>query len=868
MKILDIKTFEGRNIYAHFPVSKITVDLGPLSERESAEYAGFTERLEQVLPGLRDHSCAGQPGGFAARLRSGTYFGHVLEHVFLELQAIAGATKNFGQTRQIGDGPLYAVVVEHACSEAVQPLAALAVDLIAACLENREFELSDKLAPIRSQIAAGQLGPSTSAIARAAAQRGISVRRLGVDSLLQLGTGCFARRVQATVGHDTSCIAVDIAADKTMTKYILAKAGVPVPFGYAVTTLPEALEAWRTIGKPVAVKPSDGNQGRGVSLNVNSEAEVSEAFALARRHGGKLIVEEYIVGRHYRVLVVGGKLAAASERTPAHVVGDGHHSVEELVAAANQDPRRGEHHEKPLTRMIIDELALGVLRKQGHAPTTVPAPGEVVFLRGSANLSTGGTATDVTSLVHPSVAELTERVARLIGLDIAGIDLVMPDIACPLTQGAIIEVNAAPGIRMHLYPSEGQAREVAGAIVDMLFPPGQRSEVPLITVTGTNGKTTTTRLIAAGLRRAYTHVGYATSAGIYINDRLLVSGDTTGPWSAGVLLGDPLVQAVALEVARGGIIRGGLGYNLADVAVVTNVTEDHLGQDGVRNLDDLCHVKALVAEAVRPGGKVVVNAENEYSLRAGLRSGREMVLFGQERNELLSEHLAQGGCAVFVENGSFHVVQGGEVLLTLAVNEVPLVFGGKARHNLENCAAALAALYSLGVPLDECAEMLRQFRPDLVHNPGRQNIIKVAHASVLVDYGHNVKGLECVAELARGLCRGRLLGVVCAPGDRTDESIVQLGQMAGAKFDALCIKEDKDLRGRNPGEVAALLQAGAAAGGAAADIAVVLDERQALRESIAGATADDLVVVFYESLPTTLDHLGSLAEEFGAPLLH
>lgn len=868
MKVLDLKVFEGRNIYAHFPVSKITVDLGNLAQRESVEYEGFVERLECLLPGLRDHQCAGHAGGFVERLRSGTYFGHVLEHVFLELQALSGVAKNFGQTRQVDDGSVYVVVVEHACPEAVAPLTALSVELIQACLAAQEMDLAGRLAVIRAQVAAGQLGPSTAALAVAAQQRGISVRRLGIDSLLQLGTGCFARRVQATVGHQTSCIASDIAADKTMTKYILAKAGVPVPFGYTVNKPEEALEAWATIAKPVAIKPSDGNQGRGVSLNVNSSEEVREAFVLAKRHGSKLIVEEYIVGKHYRVLVVGGKLIAAAERIPAHVVGDGQRSIQELVDIVNQDPRRGEKHEKPLTRMVIDELALGVLRKQGHAPTTVPAHGETVFLRGSANLSTGGTATDVTDAVHPSVAELMERVARLIGLDIAGIDLVMPDIACSFTQGAIIEVNAAPGIRMHLYPSQGQARDVAGAIMDMIYPLNSQTEVPLVTVTGTNGKTTTTRLIASGLRRVYAHVGYATSAGVYINDRLLVSGDTTGPWSAGVLLGDPLVEAVALEVARGGIIRGGLGYNLADVAVVTNVTEDHLGQDGVRDLEELCHVKALVAEAVRPGGKVVVNAENAYSLRAGHRSGREMVLFAREANPLLDKHLRQGGRAVFVADGSFLVMHGRDLLLTLPTEEVPLTFGGKARHNVENCAAALAALYSLGVPLEESREALRQFKPDLVHNPGRQNVIKVAHASVLIDYGHNATGVECVAELARELCRGRLMGVVCAPGDRTDECIVKLGQVAGERFDALHIKEDKDLRGRQAGEVATLLCRGALASRSSTDVAVVLDERQALRESLAAATEDDLVVVFYESLEATLGHLNSLAREFGATALH
>lgn len=861
MRVLDIKVFEGRNLYAHFPVTRITVDLADLTAKESNEFSGFVDTLLHHLPGLNEHHCAGRVGGFVDRLRTGTFFGHVLEHVFLELQAMTGHVRNFGKARYAGPDGVYHVVVEHACAMAVEPLVRLAVELICGCLRGEKVELEAKLSLIRTLIVEHELGPSTAAIVAAAKKRGISVRRLGSDSLVQLGTGKFMRRVQATLGPTTSCLAADISCDKSMTKYILAQAGVPVPFGVTVQTLDEAKDAWSLVGRPVVIKPSDGNQGKGVSLNLNSPEEIEEGYALARRYGPKLIVEEYIEGKHYRLLVVGGRLIAAAERIPAHVVGDGVSTIERLVALANEDPMRGEKHEKPLTRIVIDELVLGVLKKQGYTPTSVPQREEIVYLRGSANLSTGGTAIDVTDEVHPSVAEMAERVARLVGLDIAGIDMVMPDISSPPSRGSVIEVNAAPGIRMHHYPSQGKPRDVAAAIIDMIYPPGTPSEIPLVTVTGTNGKTTTTRLVAAGLRKVYRYVGCATSAGIYINDRMLVSGDTTGPWSAGVLLSDPLVEAAAVEVARGGIIRGGLGYDSADVAIVTNIADDHIGQDGVRDLDDLCYVKSLVAEAVRPGGRVVVNAGDAYSLKAGHNSGRELVLFGAKPTRLITTHLSCGGRAVYADSGNLIIAQGSEVLQKILISSVPITFGGKAVHNVENAAAAVGAMWSVGIPLESIAEVLREFRPDLACNPGRQNLITIANVPVMIDYGHNVKGIEAVASLARSLCKGRLIGVICAPGDRSDDSIIQLGQVAGAKFDHVLVKEDKDLRGRKPGEAAALLAKGLSLSCSDEKYSVLLDEQEALRQSIGSAEENDMVVVFYESLEDTMRNLKHIEQE-------
>lgn len=861
MHVSEILIFEGRNIYSHRPVARVTLELQELTDRETREFPNFNTKLIATLPGLKTHSCSGREGGFEARLARGTYFGHVLEHIVLELQSQLGYSRSFGKTKHAGIQGTYHVVFEYGLSALVKPLVGLATELVQSLLDNMTFDLDSRLLKLKQIAAEAELGPSTKAIVEVARERGISVRRLGPDSLVQLGTGKHLRRVQATVGPHTSCIAADIACDKGMTKLVLSKAGIPVPFGITVSSREEAVEAWRLVSRPVAVKPIDGNQGKGVSLNIDSEHEVKAAFDLALRYGPRVIVEEYIEGKHYRLLVVGNKLVAASQRIPAHVTGDGQHSISELVSIINQDPRRGEKHEKPLTKMHLDELSVSVLRKQGFTTDAVPAEGMRVYLRDSANLSTGGSAIDVTDRVHASISALAVRVARLIGLDIAGIDLVTEDITHPLTPGAgsVIEVNAAPGIRMHLYPSEGQARDVASTIVDFLYPHGQPSEIPLIAVTGTNGKTTTTRLIAAGLRKTHSNVGMTTSMGIYLNDHLLVSGDTTGPWSANVVLADPIVDAAVLEVARGGIIRGGLGYDLADVAVITNISDDHVGQDGVNSLDELAHVKGLVSEAVRKDGSVVVNALDPLCLRLGVESKRNQVVFAGQINHSLLQHLSCGGHAVYCEKEELVFARGSEVHKRISLAKVPLTFGGAAYHNIENCAAAGAALWALGGELAHIEATLCEFLPDFKFNPGRQNFLQINGQSVMIDYGHNVAGIKATGELCKKVCSGRLIGVVCAPGDRSDDSICALGRAASEFFDFVVIKEDKDLRGRSKGSAAELIRQGLLEGGLTEErVNVVLDEEKALLQAFEEARAEDLVVIFYESLDLTMKILSQI----------
>lgn len=856
MLVADVLIFEGRNYYSHKPAAKVTVDLESLAGKESKEFAGFEGRLLATLPGLAGHACAGQAGGFVSRLRDGTYFGHILEHIILELQAQVGYDITFGKTRQTGRPGTYEVVFEYGLAVLVRPLVELAVKLVEAAIAGKSLVMTEHLAHLRKIAAQADLGPSTRAIVQAARKRGISVRRVGNDSLVQLGTGKNLRRVQATLGPYSSCLAADVACDKSMTKLILSKAGIPVPFGLTVETPEEAVEAWRLVGRPVAIKPRDGNQGKGVSLNLNTIEEVEDAFSFAQRYGAKVIVEEYIEGKHYRLLVVDTTLVAAAERIPAQVIADGHRTVEELIALANEDPLRGEKHEKPLTRMQLDDLALTVLRRQGLTPHSIPRQGQVVMLRDSANLSTGGVAIDVTDQVHPTIRHLAERVSRIMGLDIAGIDMVVKDIAEHFSTGSVIEVNAAPGIRMHLYPSQGKARDVASAILDMIYPPGSASEIPLVAVTGTNGKTTTTRLIAACLRRRFKHVGMTTSAGIYVDDDLLVSGDTTGPWSANVVLGDPIVEAAVLEVARGGILRGGLGYDLADVAVVTNIAADHLGQDGVDTLEDLARVKGLVTESVRPQGSVVINAEDHFCRQLGALSKRHQIMFSTVANHHLLEHLGRGGKAVYATSEDLLLTQGSDIACSIPLTDIPLTFRGLAIHNIANCTAAAAALWALGMEFADIRATLTTFLPDLRSNPGRQNIIQVAGRTVMIDYGHNVAGIEAIGSLVRQLCTGRVIGVVCAPGDRSDELIRSLGAAAGKAFSEVFIKEDLDLRGREPGETARLIKAGLEKSGLPESRThVELEERKALTAAIELAQSHDLVVIFYESLELTLELL-------------
>lgn len=853
MNIKEIRVLEGPSIYSHHPVLRITVALGDYVEVPSNALPGFTARLLTALPGLRQHGCSrGYPGGFVERLQEGTYLAHIYEHVVLELQVRAGYDVGYGKARAAGPPGEYDVVVGYRSPYAAIAAAKQGAALLAAVLAGYEFDTTAAVAAIKREAALHDLGPSTAAIAAAASRRDIPVTRVGDGSILILGYGCKQRRVQATTTDRTSCLSADIACDKALTKEILQASGIPVPPGVVVTTAQQAVEAASRLGGPVVVKPLDGNQGKGVSVGLTRAREIRRAFTQARQYSDRVLVEAQVSGRQYRVCVVGGRMVAAAERVPPSVRGDGCHSVRELIEQLNNDPRRGDDHEKPLTKIKVDPVVIMTLAKQGLSLDQVPAAGQTVWLRESCNLSTGGTARDMTDLIHPDNAYLAVRAAQAVGLDVAGVDIVTPDIRVPLAVdgGAVIEVNAAPGIRMHHYPAEGQARDVGSAIVDMLFPPGENGRIPVIAVTGTNGKTTTTRMIGHIWRLAGYRVGMTTTDGIYINERCILRGDNTGPVSARTVLLDPTVEVAVLETARGGILRGGLAYKKSDVGIITNITEDHLGQDGIEDLSDLAFVKALVAEAVHRRGHVVLNADDPYVLQIAQRVRSNIVYVSLEADNItVKRHLGIGGKAAFLRQGSIYVATGDKAYEIADVREIPVTLNGIAQHNVQNALFAAAACYCQGLPAAFIREGLRSF----ARNPGRLNLLNVRDFRVIIDYGHNPAGYEVIIKTARQLKAHRLVGVIAAPGDRRDDVIRNIGRIAGQGFDRIIIKEDADPRGRRAGETAALLLEGVlSAGHSREQVQIILSEAEAVAAALQSAVADDLVVVFYEKYDTVM----------------
>lgn len=853
MLVRGIKAYKGRNIYSHQKVIKMVVDLCEWQDTPTKDIEDFNDNLLTYLPGLKKHHCSlGYEGGFLERLDEGTYLAHVIEHSALEIMNVAGHGVSFGRARQIGDSSCYNIVFEYFDESTGLEAGKLAVQMIQNLCSQKPFDINSGMNSVKEAMWRNGYGPSTQAIVDAALERGIPVTRIGKGSIIQLGYGKYHKKMECTLSDSTSCISVDISCDKTVTKELLHQAGIPVPKGIVCYTAEEAIEAAEEIGYPVVAKPSNGNQGKGVSLKLQNPEEITSAFAIARKYDESVIIEEYIEGNDYRVLIVGNQVAAAAMRIPAYVMGDGIHTVAQLVALKNDDERRGEGHEKPLTKIKIDDISMGILRKQGLTADDIPLKGIRIFLKTNGNISTGGEAVDCTDKIHPYNQEIAIRAARIVGLDIAGIDIACKDISRPIgpDNGAVIEVNAAPGIRMHLYPSKGKPRKVGNAIVDMLFPSGSKHSIPIVSITGTNGKTTTTRMIAYILKVYGYNVGMTTTSGIYINDQCILKGDTTGPASAQILLTDKAVDAAVLETARGGLIRSGLGYDLSDVGVLTNISDDHLGLDGVSSLEDLLHVKSLVVEAVKSNGYAVLNADDKMVVQASKKVKSNIIYFSQvEDNIIIHKHIAEGGIAVFIRDGYITLATGNGLLKSISITQIPATYGGKLIHNIENSLAAFSAAYAMKIPLNVIESALSSFYSDDIHNPGRFNIYNIRDFRVVVDYGHNIAGYERVIDAVKKLGASRLIGVIGVPGDRGDSAIRSIGEAAGRSFDRLIIKEDLDLRGRSSGEVSQLLLEGALYSGMSkSSINQIIREDDAFKEAIDNAAAGDLIVVFYEDL--------------------
>jgi cyanophycin synthetase len=863
MRIDNIRTLSGPNVYSHKPVLVMTLYLDELADKESFEVPGFIGRLIDLLPGLHEHHCSkGRPGGFVERLREGTYFGHIVEHVALELTTPAGIPVNHGKTREADEPGCYHVAVEYSAEHGMRYLLSAAVELVEALVKGEPFPLDERIQEARRIVARTELGPSTRAIVDAAARRGMPWMRFGDGSLVQLGYGKNRKLIHAAVTDRTSAIAVDIATDKQLTKRLLSQVSIPVPAGMVCRSEDEAVAALEQLDPPVVVKPLDSSQGRGVSLNLRSAEEVAAAFRIASNVSRAVLVEEQLTGRDYRVLVVNNSMVAASHRLAAHVVGDGKHSIAELVEIANSDPLRGEGHEKPLTRIKLDSIASAMLARRGLTVEHVPAQGEKLFLCDSHNLSTGGTARDVTDTVHPEVARLCERAARVIGFDLCGIDLILEDISKPLSEqrGGILEINASPGLRMHHYPSEGTPRDVGGAIVEMLYPQDSTARIPVISITGTNGKTTVTRMIGRLLAEAGNVVGMTTTDGIYVAGELIVEGDTTGPQSARTVLCDSSVEVAVLETARGGITRRGLGYDWSDISVMTNIQADHIGQDGIRSIDDLVYIKSLVAERVKEGGTLVLNADDERLARLMetprvSRIKKNVIYFSLRENHLLlKRHRASGGTAYFVKGGWIVEAIGEREYRIIEAAAIPVTMLGAAEFNIANVMAAFAACRAYGLSRAQVASAIMGFHSE-GHNPGRVNLYRVAGGYVMLDYGHNPEALKAVCRMASLWSVRRVTGVIGVPGDRADSIIEQAGRVAARGFQRLIIKEDEDLRGRASGEVASLLCNAVKDEAPDRECIVIHSEAAALGRALEEITEGEIVIMFYDKLAPLLEVL-------------
>ncbi len=869
MRILDRAVYVGPSLYAHFPVIRLEVDLGPLEEWPSAKLGpGFTDRLIAALPGLHEHGCSyGAPGGFIRRLTEdeGTWMGHILEHVAIELQNVAGETVTFGKTRGNGSPGQYHVIYQYEQEEVGLEAGRLGLDLLHSLLPPDlrpegsvpgDFDFATERDEFIRFAQRRALGPSTVSLVRAAEERRIPWIRLNEQSLIQFGHGRFQQRIQATITSRTSHIAVELASDKEETNRILAQLGLPVPRQRLVQHADDAAAAAERIGFPVVVKPFNANHGRGISIHLTTEAQVRSGFEVAREHSRSVIVESFITGEDHRMLVINGELAAVSKRVPGHVVGDGLHTVEQLVDEVNRDPRRGIGHEKVLTRLAFDQQAETMLARRGYARETVPPAGERVFLRSTGNLSTGGTATDMTDLVHPDNAEMAVRAVKAIGLDVGGVDFLTTDITASYKQigGAICEINAAPGFRMHMAPSEGRARDVAGPVLDMLFPPGSPSRIPIAAVTGTNGKTTTARMLAHIQKLAGHHVGLTSTDGVYIDGQRTVAGDMTGPVATQMVLSDPNVDVAVLEIARGGLLRAGMGVRHCDVGAVLNVKSDHLGLRGVGTLEGLAKVKRIVAEVARD--TAVLNADDPLCLSmADYTSAKHLCYVTMDpTHALVGEHIRASGRGVVLESGikgqMITIYDHGAHIPLLWTHLIPATLEGRALHNVQNAMFAAAMAFSMGLKLEDIRHGLRTFDTTFFQAPGRMNIFDEHPFKVILDYGHNPAAVEAMCRLVERLePAGRRICVLSAPGDRRDEDIAEIGRIAAGQFDRYIVRRDDTLRGRQPDEVPHLLRdALLAAGVPAEQVLIIPDEQTAIDTALREARPGDLLLVFADAI--------------------
>lgn len=868
MRILNRNVYMGPSQYAKFPVIRLELDLGELEQWPTVRLGeAFIGALLEALPGLVEHGCSfREPGGFVRRMREGegTWLGHVLEHVAIELQNEAGEDVTFGKTRSVSDDRpgVYSVVYEYEQREEGIAAGELALRLIDSLLPaplrtvtDAEWHWQDERDAFIRYAQRRALGPSTASLVRAAVERGIPWMRLNDQSLIQLGQGKYQQRIQATVTGRTSHIAVELAGDKEETNKILGTLGLPVPRQELVQSDAAAWRAARRFDGPVVVKPYNGNHGRGITINITTEAEVRAAFEAAREHSRSVIVETFLAGDDHRLLVVNGELIAATLRTPGHVVGDGHSTVAALVEVVNADPRRGVGHEKVLTRIKLDREAELMLERKGYTIDSVPTAGEVVYLRSTANLSTGGTATDVTDVIHPDNRAMAERAVRAIGLDVGGVDFLSPNIAESYRRagGGICEINAAPGFRMHIAPSEGTPRDAAGPVIDMLFPPGAPSRVPIAAVTGTNGKTTTARMLAHIAKMSGYTPGLTTTDGVYIDGQRTVEGDMTGPVSARMVLADPTIDFAVLETARGGLLRAGMGVSEVNVGAVINVASDHLGLKGIDTLEQLAEIKRIVVEVA--SDCAVLNADDPNVLKMSAYTDAKVICYVtmNPSHPLVREHIRAGGRACALEAGvNGHMItlyDKGSHIPLLWTHLIPATLEGRALHNVQNAMIAAAMAYSTGIKLDAIRQGLRTFDTTFFQAPGRMNVFNEHPFKVVMDYAHNAHAVGMMADLAQRLDAARRIVVLAGPGDRRDQDLLDIANAVAGKFDHYICRRDDSLRGRDGDEVPRILAKALQAAGVAEEaIAIIPDEQQAIDAALQMGRPGDLILIFADAL--------------------
>ncbi|APQ71993.1 cyanophycin synthetase [Clostridium botulinum] len=847
MKIENIRVFEGRNIYSHKKCIRMDVDLEGYSNISSKEIQEFNKTLLNYVPELREHCCCvGKKGGFVERLYEGTYLSHICEHVIIALQNRIGIDVSYGKAREI-EGEKYYIIYQYKYKNMAIECGKIAVDLINNIINGKRYNIKTKTRELVCLLKTEELGPSTLSIIQEAKKRNIPVTKIGEDSMFQLGYGIKGKTIEATICNSTSAVSVDIACDKLLSKNILMDQCIPVAEGYKVKNYIDLLFKAEKLGYPVVLKPRFGNQGKGVVVNIKNQKELVNAYSIVNKKFQDIMIEKYINGKDYRACVVDGKVVAVAQRIPPYIIGNGKSTIYELIKELNRDERRGDGHEKPLTKVKIDKDLKNNINKEGYTLGYILPEEYKLELRHNANLSTGGVAIDCTDLICTETREVCERAAKAIGLNICGIDICCSDISKPLKENeGIMEVNAAPGIRMHQYPYKGKSRNVAKAIVDMMFKEYD-GNIPIVSITGTNGKTTTTRLIAHILSFSGKKVGMTTTGGIYINNKCINKGDTTGYYSAKTVLTNKEAEVAVLELARGGLIRDGLPYDLADVGIITNVTEDHLGLGGINTLEDMAYVKALVGEAIKKDGYVVINADDEASISIINRMKSKIILFTKNKNNpIISQYLDNKNLVLYLDEDTIYLKKLNKNEEIINVNKIPITLGGKLIYNVENAMAAIAALIALGIDVNTIRQGLESFSNE-EQNPGRFNMYNVHGTNVILDYGHNIEGYKVVLESIKKIKHKRIIGVVGVPGDRTNSSTLKVGNICGENFDYVYIKEDRDKRGRKHGEIADLLKKGILETGFKnSKLNIILDEEEALKKAIEFSNPGDLVIMFFE----------------------